>query len=119
MNPILRLAPAVLLLVPGTARAQANADTLLTVAHYLDLEQAGNPQISPDGKTIGYTRSWVDKINDKGDNAIWIMNADGTKNRVLAKGSSPGWSPHASRITYLAEAAEPKGNATRLPRIAG
>src|SRR5437879_4107403 len=110
MNPILRLAPAAILLVPGTARAQANADTLLTVAHYLDLEQAGNPQISPDGKTIVYTRSWVDKINDKWDNAIWIMNADGSRNRFLVKGSSPVWSPDGSRIAYLAQAEEPKGS---------
>jgi dipeptidyl aminopeptidase/acylaminoacyl peptidase len=88
---------------------QSGADTLLTVAQYLDLEQVGNPQISPDGKTIVYTRGWVDKVNDRWDNAIWMMNADGTKNRFLVKGSGPVWSPDGTRIAYLAQAEEPKG----------
>jgi dipeptidyl aminopeptidase/acylaminoacyl peptidase len=89
--------------------AQPTADTLLTVAHYLDLEQVGNPQISPDGKTVVYTRGWVDKVNDRWENAIWIMNSDGTKNRFLVKGGGPVWSPDGSRIAYTAMADEPKG----------
>ena len=89
--------------------AQPAADTLLSLAHYFDLEQVGNPQISPDGKTIVYTRGWVDKVNDRWDNAIWVMNADGTKNRYLTKGSNPVWSPDGTRIAYLAAAEEPKG----------
>src|SRR5262249_695824 len=85
------------------------ADTLLPVAHYLDLEQVGKRQIAADGKTIVYTRGWVDKINDRWENAIWIMNADGTKNRFLAKGGGPVWSPDGTRIAYTAAADEPKG----------
>ena len=76
---------------------------------YFDLEQVGNPQIAPDGKTIVYTRGWVDRVNDHWDNAIWVMSADGTKNRFLTKGSSPVWSPDGTRIAYLAAADEPKG----------
>jgi Tol biopolymer transport system component len=34
--------------------------------------------ISPDGKAIVYTRRWVDKVNDKWESAIWIMDADGS-----------------------------------------
>ena len=46
-----------LVVAVGPIRAQATAgDSLLTVASYLDLEQVGDPQISPDGKTIVYTR---------------------------------------------------------------
>ena len=100
--------------VPVFARTAAAAqripgDTLLTVASYVDLEQVGNPQISPDGKTIVYTRSWIDRANDKWDNAVWVMNADGTRNRFLVKGSSPIWSPDGSRIAYVAQAEAPKG----------
>ena len=89
--------------------AQPAADTVLSLAHYFDLEQVGNPQISPDGKTIVYTRGWLDKVNDRWDNAIWVMNADGSKNRYLTKGSSPVWAPDGTRIAYLAAADEPKG----------
>ena len=46
-----------LLAVPTAARGQETAsDTLLTVNHYLDWEQVGDPQISPDGSQSIYTR---------------------------------------------------------------
>ncbi len=89
---------------------QPAADTLLSVGNFLNLEQVGNPQISPDGKTVVYTRQWVDQVNDKWDSAIWIMNADGTKNRFLVKGSGPIWSPDGTRLAYLAQAEQPAGN---------
>lgn len=81
----------------------------LTVADYLDLERVGDPQISPDGSRVVYTRRWVDKLEDKWESALWIINADGSRNRFLVKGSSPRWSPDGSRILYLAEG-EPKGS---------
>src|SRR5947207_12193948 len=50
----------------GLAGAQEKrSDTLLTVDHYLDFEQVGDPQISPDGKQIVYTRRYVNKIDDR------------------------------------------------------
>lgn len=95
------------------AAAAANAqetpsDTLLTVGHYLDLESVGDPQISPDGTQIVYTRRWVNKLEDKYESSLWIMRADGSHNRVLTKGSSAQWSPDGTRIAYLADG-EPKG----------
>ena len=45
--------------------AQGRPDTLLSVERYLDLEQVSDPQISPDGKTVVYSRSHVDKVNDR------------------------------------------------------
>ena len=48
------------------------------------------PQLSPDGSQIIYTRGWIDKMNDRRESALWIMNADGSRNRFLAKGSARG-----------------------------
>src|ERR671930_540812 len=97
------LAPA------ASLRAQETAsDTLLTVEHYLDWEQVQDPQISPDGTQILYTRRWVNKLEDKWESALWIMNADGSHHRFLVKGSDARWSPDGTRILYLAEG-EPKG----------
>jgi len=60
------IAAAVLLLAPAAGRAQETAsDTLLTVNHYLDWEQVADPQISPDGQQIVYTRRWVNRLEDK------------------------------------------------------
>src|SRR5438128_7539433 len=84
------------------------SDTLLTVDHYLDWEQVNDPQLSPDGAQVIYTRRWVNKIEDKWESALWIMNADGSRNRFLRKGSDARWSPDGSRILYLADG-EPKG----------
>jgi dipeptidyl aminopeptidase/acylaminoacyl peptidase len=89
----------------GPALAQETpSDTLLTVQHYLNWEQVGEPQISPDGSQIVYSRRYVNQIEDRWDSALWLMNADGTKQRFLLKGSSPRWSPDGTRIAYIGEA---------------
>lgn len=112
------LALAVLLAPPPRAAAQAQAPSpaqepraapgRLNVADYLDYETVSAPRISPDGRRIVYTRTWVNKQEDKWESALWIMDADGGRNRTLGKGSGAVWSPDGTRIAYLAEG-EPKG----------
>jgi dipeptidyl aminopeptidase/acylaminoacyl peptidase len=80
----------------------------LTLDLYLDMETVAEPQLSPDGSQIVYTRGWIDKVNDKRESALWIMNADGSRNRFLAKGSGARWSPSGDRIAFTAQG-EPKG----------
>src|SRR2546428_13589123 len=105
--------PALLLAalaLPAPAQESAS-DTLLTVNHYLDWEQVQDPQISPDGSQIIYTRRWVNKIDDKWESALWIMNADGSHHSFFPKASNARWSPEGTRFLYFAEAG-PEG--TRL-----
>ncbi|MFV1981079.1 MAG: TolB family protein, partial [Rhodothermia bacterium] len=78
-------------------------DSRLQIADYLDLERVGDPQISPDGSTIIYTRSWVDIMEDEWQSSLWIIEANGTRNRFLIDGSNARWSPDGTRILYLAE----------------
>ena len=74
----------------------------LTIDTYLDWEYVNSPQVSPDGAQIVYTRRWTDKMNDKFEDEVWIMNADGTRNRFFVKGAQARWSPDGRRIAYVA-----------------
>src|SRR5206468_5554981 len=104
----LRMIGAVVLAVifgcaAAVLRAQeTRSDTLLTTEHYLDWERVTDAQISPDGSRIVYTRGYVNKLEDKWESALWILNADGSQHRFLVKGSAARWSPDRKRLLYLA-----------------
>ena len=95
------------LLVAGAAAAQETAgDGRLTASHILDWERVSGPAISPDGSAVIYTRSHVDQTKDRWASELWIVNADGSRNRFLTTGSGPVWSPDGTRIAYLADAGD-------------
>lgn len=81
-----------------TTDAASNSPTL-------NLEsRSQNPAWSPDGTRIAYesTRS--------GNNEIWVMNADGTGERINVSqheswDSDPAWSPDGTRITFMSRRA--------------
>ena len=101
--PILLLSA---LISPQRVTAQ---DETVTLEMFLDIESASNPQISPDGQEIVFTRGGVDKLNDHRYSQIWIMESDGSRKRFLTDGSSPVWSPDGSRIAFTA-AGDPQGS---------
>jgi dipeptidyl aminopeptidase/acylaminoacyl peptidase len=83
--------------------AVAQAPRKLTLDLYLEYETVSDPRISPDGNSILFIRQWIDKLNDRRVNDLWIMNADGTRMRFLVRGSGARWSPDGTRIAYLAQ----------------
>ena len=85
------------LVVVASLPAQTPAKRL-ALADYLEWEDVADPQLSPDGRQIVYTRRWVDKLNDHWEASLWIMNVDGSRNRFLVNGSSPKWSPDGTRL---------------------
>ncbi len=80
---------------------------LLEKETYLEMESVGSPSISPDGKHILFTRSWVDKMNDRSRSNLWIVDAGGIRIRELTHGnwedSSPVWSPDGDKIAFLSD----------------
>lgn len=93
---------------PVAGQAAAPSDRL-DLDLYWEYETVSDPQISPDGTQIIYTRQVIDRVNDKRESALWVMNADGSKNRFLVRGSNARWSPTGDRILYTAEGT-PKGS---------
>ena len=91
------------ILPPPTAAQEANTDTdtVIQLADYLDFETVSNPQISPDGSSILYARRRVDKLKDRQVSTLWLMDADGSRNRQLMDGGAGLWSPDGTRIAFI------------------
>lgn len=87
---------------PQQTSAQSTRRDRLTVEQFLDWEFVQNPQIAPDGSQVVYTRRYADKVNDRYESDLWIMNADGSRHRFLVKGSQAVWSPDSKRLAYVA-----------------
>ena len=106
---ILHAGALTLLLTPllATTAQQPRRDRL-TIEDFLEWEDVQSPRLSPDGKQIIYGRRWIDKLNDRRETSLWIMNVDGSKNRFLLNGGNVEWSPDGTRIAYLTRG-EPGG----------
>ena len=57
--------PVLMLATTGAQRAEAPRSDRVTLETYLEMETAADPQLSPDGTQIIYTRGWIDKMNDR------------------------------------------------------
>lgn len=70
-----------------------------------DLQYVSNPQISPDGKEILFTKNSFDIMNDKRVGELWIMNSNGENKRKLTnlttEESRARWSHDGKRIAFV------------------
>ena len=70
-----------------------------------ELEYATDPQVSPDGKWVVYTRRSNDIMTDSTRSNLWMAKTDGTMHRPLLSGKKAyfgaKWSPKGDRIAYL------------------
>jgi dipeptidyl aminopeptidase/acylaminoacyl peptidase len=109
---------------PDTATAGAGAEAAtgaaaarrpMTEDDLLDLVWVADPQISPDGARVAFTRVHVDRAEDGYATAIWIADAAGGGARPLTSGprdGQPRWSPDGRRLAFT-RAAE-KGKPAQL-----
>lgn len=103
LNRIAVIAAFLTISVPTHPAELAGQETVrLSLEHYMDLETVSDPQIAPDGSRIAYTRSWFDMVNDRRESSLWLMDADGSRNRHLLDGSGVQWSPDGTRILFTA-----------------
>ncbi len=82
------------------------------------LQQIADPQVSPDGKTVAYTVTQIDKARNRRQSSIWLVPVDGSAppRRVTSGNSArnPRWGPDGT-LAFIANAVEPPPNAPQAP----
>ncbi|NOT62846.1 MAG: S9 family peptidase, partial [Acidobacteria bacterium] len=66
-----------------------------------------DPQISPDGARVVFTKVWVNQKADRYDTALWVVSIKGGDARQLTAGprdASPRWSPDGKTLAFIRSA---------------
>ena len=106
LSPLVLLFAATALATPAAAAPATGPTRTFTGSDLFSLEQAADPEISPDGKTVAYVRKSNDIMTDKARPTIWLVDVASGQQRPLLAGSgsyfSPRWSPDGRRLAYVA-----------------
>ena len=117
---------ACIILVPGGALlpAQAPAKRPLAIDDVYRIQEVGGPQVSPDGRSVAYIVTSMDRETDKLRTAVWMVDWEGTHDVRLTYGpdsdSMPRWSPDGRYLAFLSSRpADAKAQVWLLDRRGG
>jgi dipeptidyl aminopeptidase/acylaminoacyl peptidase len=93
------LAWLALLLFPALAPGQKQP---FDAAAMLKIQRIGDPQLSPDGKSVAFAVTLPDVDANKSLHSVWIVPLEGGAPRKLAdEAERPRWSPDGKAIYYV------------------
>ncbi|MEO8041592.1 MAG: S9 family peptidase, partial [Acidobacteriota bacterium] len=82
----------------------AFAQSGFTIDNLIATKRVGDPQLSPDARTVAFTVGTVNKAENRTLTQIYTVRIDGSNLRQVTSGdksnSSPRWSPDGKRIAY-------------------
>lgn len=91
-------------LLCAATTAQVYANDKFVSEDIFQLEYAGDPQISPDGKKIVYVRSGYDIMKDGNKRSFWLYDIKSGQHTPLFSDehnySQPTWSPDSKKIAF-------------------
>jgi dipeptidyl aminopeptidase/acylaminoacyl peptidase len=84
----------------------------------------GDPQVSPDGRTIAFVVTTLSEEKDEYLSNIWVVTAAGGEPRRFTTGprrdTTPRWSPDGTRLAFISERdAGKKGQLHVMPAAGG
>jgi len=83
----------------------------------------GEAEISPDGASVAFVVTAMDRETDGYRSAIWLVDTSGGEPRQFTAGTkrdtSPRWSPDGTQIAFLSERGEDKPQIALIPAGGG